>query len=215
MNTLTGIKYILFDLDGTLVDSSKGVAEATNYALTSLGYKSRPLEQIARFIGYPLEDMFASFCDGPMDQLKAAFQKKAATVMKELTQPMPGASEAVVSLFEAGFRLAIATTKYTIHTEGIVSKFRWNEYFSALASGDEVSRVKPAPDIVRLALDKLGAHPDTAVMVGDTINDILSARAAGVEVISIKSPFGNDDLDRYHPRLILNNISELKTVFGL
>lgn len=209
------IRHILFDLDGTLVDSSEGVAQATNFALTSLGYEPRSLEQIARFIGYPLENMFASFCDGPIDRLKAAFQEKAARVMKESARPMAGAHEIVVLLFEAGYKLAIATTKYRIHTEGIIDKMGWNRYFAATASGDEVPRVKPAPDLVELALNKLGAKPETSVMVGDTINDILSARAAGVRAISIRSPFGNDDLDKHHPEIILNNISELKTVFRL
>ncbi len=208
------IKYVLFDLDGTLVDSSDGVAEATNYALKKLKQSARTTEEIARFIGYPLEDMFASFCDAPIDELKSAFQEKAATVMSDSARMMPGADKTIVSLYKAGYKLAIATTKFRIHTRGIVAKFGWTQYFTALASGDEVGRVKPAPDIVRLALNKLGAEPDSSVMVGDTINDILAARAAGVKIISIKSPFGSDDLAGHRPDLLLNNIGELKKIFG-
>lgn len=209
------IKNIIFDLDGTLVDSSQGIVEAANYALEKLGQAPRSVEEISRFIGYPLDEMFPSFCDAPVVELKAAFQEKAVLVMKSLTCPMPGASEIVPALFEAGYTLAIATTKYRIHTNAIVEKFGWGKYFSALASGDEVANVKPAPDIVRLALKKLNADENISVMVGDTINDILSARGAGIKVILVASPFGNDDLADHHPDLMLNHISELKSVFEL
>jgi HAD superfamily hydrolase (TIGR01509 family) len=209
------IKYVLFDLDGTLVDSSAGVVTATNYALAKLKQSLRSTEEIARFIGYPLEDMFLSFCRAPIDELKAAFQEKAAMVMSDSARMMPGAEDIIISMHGAGYKLAIATTKFSIHTRGIVAKFGWSRYFTALASGDEVSRVKPAPDIVQLALTKLGAEPDLSVMIGDTVNDILAARAAGIKTISIISPFGGDDLVGHKPDLLLNNISELKKVFGI
>jgi HAD superfamily hydrolase (TIGR01509 family) len=199
------------------VDSSAGVTEATNFALTRLGYKTRSREEISGFIGYPLENMFGAFCGFPLpiEDLKAAFQEKAAGLMEERTHPLPGAEETIELLHNAGYRLAIATTKYKIHTEGIVSKFGWEKYFSALASGDEVKQVKPAPDIVKLALRKLGIKSDSAVMVGDTVNDIISARDAGVRTISIVSPFGRDDIANYNPDLILENIQDLKSVFKL
>lgn len=209
------IRHIIFDLDGTLVDSSAGVILATNFALRKMGQTERSGEEISRYIGYPLENMFSAFCDAPMVELKAAFQEKAATVMKESTFPLPGAPEILSRLSEAGYKMAIATTKYRIHTDGIVAKFGWGRFFSALASGDEVDNVKPAPDIVTLALKKLGAAPASAVMVGDTVNDILAAQAAGIKVISIKSPFGSNDFVNHHPDLILDSITELETVFGL
>jgi phosphoglycolate phosphatase-like HAD superfamily hydrolase len=66
-----------------------------------------------------------------------------------------------------------------------------------------------------LAIKKLGAQPENSIMVGDTVNDILSARAAGLKTIVIKSPFGKDNLASYHPDHILDNITGLKAVFGL
>ena len=105
--------------------------------------------------------------------------------------------------------------KKEIHTNGIVSRFNWNEYFAVLASGDEVERVKPAPDLIRLALERLGAGIDDTVMIGDTMNDILAARTAGIKTIAIKSPFGKDDLEKHNPELILDDISKLPAVFGL
>jgi phosphoglycolate phosphatase len=207
------MKNIVFDLDGTLIDSSEGVIEATNYALVSLKQSPRSASEIKRFIGHPLETMFASFCDAPVEPLKARFQERARLTVVASAHAMPGTDEVLPLLVQAGFRLAIATTKYAVHTTGTIKKLGWESYFAALASGDEVEQVKPAPDLVFLALQRLGAVPGESVMVGDTINDILAARAAGIRVISVKSPFGGDDLGAHQPDMLFDDFNQLRSVF--
>lgn len=209
------VKHIICDLDGTLIDSSEGVVAATNYALESLGEPPRTAEEIKPFIGYPLETMFATFCKAPIDRLKAAFQEKACHSIVASTRPLPGADEVIRVLHDRGYRLGIATTKFSIHTEGIVKKCGWERYFAALASGDEVARVKPAPDIIQLALQRMGGEVADSVMVGDTINDILAAHCIGLKVIAIASPFGENDLRAHGPDMFLESFSELKSVFNL
>jgi len=209
------IAYIIFDLDGTLIDSSRGVIEATNYALESLGEKPRSDEEIVRFIGYPLDDMFPSFCRAPLDELKRAFQVKAKTSIVSSVKPLAGVNETLPLLHRAGYTLGIATTKFSIHTAGAIEKCGWSRYFKVLASGDEVARVKPAPDIIQLAMERLKADPDRTIMVGDTVNDIIAAREAGIRVIAIKSPFGSDEFASHNPDLILDSIVDLKGVFNL
>ncbi len=212
---LPGVRNIIFDLDGTLIDSSAGVIEATNYALTELGEPPRRPDEIVRFIGYPLEEMFAAFTDTPIEQLSAKFQERARTSVAASARALPGADEILRLLHQARYRLAIATTKFTVHTEAIIRKMNWTQCISVTASGDEVSRVKPQPDLILLAIKRLGAGPDDTVMVGDTVNDILAARAAGIPVIAIRSPFRNDDLSLYRPNLLLPKFTDLKTVFNL
>ncbi|MDD4050288.1 MAG: HAD family hydrolase [candidate division Zixibacteria bacterium] len=210
------VRHIIFDLDGTLIDSSLGVADAANYALTVMGENPRSLEEIARFIGYPLEEMFKTFTDAPPDKLNAAFQVRARHSVVASATALPGVASLLPGLQAAGYRLAIATTKFKIHTEGIVRKLGWDAYFAALASGDEVARVKPAPDIIELALRRLGADPDDTVMIGDTINDIIAARAAGIaKIIAVQSPFGADNIAAYKPDLMIARFSDLKKVFNL
>ena len=209
------IRYIIFDLDGTLIDSSGGVVESTNYALTQLGESPRSPEEIGRFIGYPLEDMFAAFTDAPMEKLKEKFQEKARETIIASTQALPGADEIIRLLYQARYRLAVATTKYVNHTRGIIAKMGWTEFFAVTASGNEVARVKPAPDLVLLAMDRLGASPDKTVMVGDTVNDIEAARAAGISIIAVRSPYGDGDLNRHRPNLLLPRFTDLKTIFNL
>jgi len=207
------VKNIIFDLDGTLIDSSEGVIEATNYALTKLGRPPRRPDEIKRFIGHPLEDMFTSFTDAPLDGLKRAFQEKARHSVVASAQPLPGVEAVLVLLWKAGYRLAIATTKFAVHTEAILLKLGWVDYFAATASGDEVARVKPAPDLLLLALQRLDADPRDTVMVGDTVNDVLAARTVGMPVIAVKSPFGDVDLAGHNPDMVVAAMAGLKHIF--
>lgn len=209
------VRNIIFDLDGTLIDSSAGVAEAVNFALTSLGQKPRTIQEIARFIGYPLDEMFPVFTDAPVEALKAAFQIRARESVVASAQPLDGVEALLPRIRAGGYRMAIATTKFSHHTEGIVCKFGWQTYFDALASGDEVRHVKPAPDIVRLALRRLGASPDETVVIGDTVNDVKAARAAGLRIIAIKSPFGADEIHRFPPDLMLESFADLAQVIKM
>jgi len=209
------IRNIIFDLDGTLIDSSAGVIESTNYALTESGQPARSPEEIKRFIGHPLEEMFGSFTDAPMEKLIEKFHEKARQTMVNSAKALPGTEEVVKLLYQARYHLAVATTKYLIHTKGIIAKMGWSRYFEATASGDEVPHVKPAPDLVLLAMDRLGASPETTIMIGDTVNDIEAARGAGIPVIAIRSPFGDDQLRDHRPNLLLPRFSDLKAVFNL
>lgn len=206
------VRGIIFDLDGTLIDSSRGVIEATNYALRVIGAPERTDVEIKRFIGHPLEEMFAAFGAGPLDKLNAAFQERGRETITAASHPMPHVS-ALLPLLAEKYRLAIATTKFRHHTSAIVKKLGWEKVFQVLASGDEVVRVKPAPDLVLLALNRLGLVASEVVMVGDTINDIFAAHAAGVKVIAVKSPFGDDNIELAGPNLVLESFAELIPLF--
>ncbi len=212
---LLDIECIIFDLDGTLIDSSKGVIEATNYALTELGEPPRDPDEIIRYIGYPLDDMFAAFTDLPAGRLAAKFQERAKKTVVASAVALPDVDETIRLLYQARFRMGIATTKYDYHTDAIIEKMNWKEYFAATASGNEVQNVKPYPDLILLAMKRLGGTPEKTIMVGDTVNDIHSARAAGIPIIAVKSDFGNDDLRAYRPNLLLPRFTDLKTVFNL
>jgi len=211
----TGIENLIFDLDGTLIDSSAGVVESTNYALSRLGFAPRRAADIKRFIGSSLDEMFTAFAASPREQLKAFFQERAASAVVSSARPMDQVEETLATLHDSGYRMAVATTKFLVHTTGIIRKFGWYRYFQATASGDEVANVKPAPDLVILALRRLGASPESTLMIGDTKNDILAARAAGIRVVAVESPFGDDNLRAYKPDHLLGTISELSALLDL
>ncbi len=89
--------------------------------------------------------------------------------------------------------MGIATTKIRSQVDGILIRLGWSDFFTAVSGGDEVAQVKPAPDIFRLTLKRMGATTERTIVIGDTSNDVLGARAAGLAVIAIPSEFGDPE----------------------
>jgi phosphoglycolate phosphatase len=214
-SVLSNVKNIIFDLDGTLIDSSAGVIEATNYALLQCGYPAQSAAKIKSYIGSPLDEMFPNMCNGDVTKLKAFFHERAREIMVDLSEPLPGAEKVLLALKKHGVCLAIATTKFKENSGGTFAKFGWVDIFDAMAFGDEVAKVKPAPDIIELVLTRLDAKKDETLMVGDTRNDILAARAAGLRCVAVSSPFTNDDLTAYKPLVVIPRLADLLPLLGI
>jgi len=169
-------KTIIFDLDGTLIDSADGIVEAFNYAMTQNGLKSQPAEEIKKHIGYSLEHMFGQYTNSKTELLKSHFQTKAAKTVVNSTNPLEGADDTVASLIESGYKLGIATTKIRSNVDSILNKLGWEKYFCRVIGGDEFTNIKPDPEQFSSLMALMKADPENTVIVGDTINDILPAK---------------------------------------
>ncbi len=207
------IKNLIFDLDGTLIDSSAGVVEATNYALISIGEKPRGADEIISFIGFPLEDMFSSFSSKSYRQFWHYFQEKAIESIVSSSLPIGEADTVIRELYRRGYRLAIATTKMRVHVDKILAKLGWGEYFASFVGADDVSMVKPAPDAIIKAMELIEGEKSNSLVVGDTVNDVLAAKGAGIPVIAVKSIFGRyEELQKSRPDIILDRLDEILAV---
>jgi pyrophosphatase PpaX len=207
------IKNLIFDLDGTLIDSSAGVVEATNYALTSIGEKPRGADEIISFIGYPLEDMFNSFSENSYKQFWHYFQEKGIESIVSSTRPIGDADRIIKELNRRGYRLAIATTKMKVHVDKILIKLSWNECFVSFVGADDVNAVKPAPDAFIKAMELMGGNISNSLAVGDTVNDVLAAKSAGIPVIAVKSVFGRfSELQNSQPNIILKRLDDILSI---
>lgn len=205
---------LIFDLDGTLIDSSEGVVISTNYALTSIGEKARKPDEIRKFIGYPLEDMFDSFSDKAYSEFWEYFQEKAKEAVVASTVPIGCSGDVLKELFGRGYRLGIGTTKIRVHIKKILDKLDWGKYIVAYVGADDVTDVKPAPEAFNKAMALMKTDASNSVVIGDTINDILAARAAGIPTIGVKSVFGGEKkLIESKPDRLINNIEELLGIF--
>lgn len=208
------IKNIVFDLDGTLIDSSAGVIEATNYALKAIGEKERSGEEIKSFIGFPLEEMFHHFSGGEYGSFYRNFQLKAIETVAASAVPIVAADKVLQTLHGRGYCLGIGTTKIRIHVIKILSRLNWHHYVSAIVGADDVDDVKPAPEAFQKVLRRMNGAGGDAVVVGDTVNDIRAAHAAGIPAIGIRSVFGRyDDLKNSRPELLLDNLDGLLEIF--
>ncbi len=204
------VNNLIFDLDGTLIDSSRGVVEAVNYSLRQMGQSEQPPEVIKPFIGYSLEVMYPQFTNAPIKELYRHFQVKAAETIVASTFPLDGTEEILRTLAAQKYQMAIATTKIKKHVDRIIDKFGWQEFFAAWVGGDEVKKVKPDPEIFHLVLERIKADPRETLVVGDTLNDILAARAVPLRSAAIASPYGGrEKLLASSPDYFLESISEL------
>ncbi len=207
-------KNLIFDLDGTLIDSSEGVIISANYALTSIGEKVRKPNEIKKFIGYPLEEMFNSFSDKSYPEFWHYFQEKAREAVVASTIPIGRSGEVLKELYNRNYRIGIGTTKIRIHIEKILDKLNWRQYIIAYVGSDDVTAVKPAPDAFIKTMALMDADSSDSIVIGDTVNDILAARAAGIPAIAVKSIFGGEKkLKGSNPERLIDSLEELLDIF--
>jgi phosphoglycolate phosphatase-like HAD superfamily hydrolase len=212
----SNIKHLIFDLDGTLIDSSEGVVIAVNRALESIGEKMRRPEEIKRFIGFPLEQMFQFFSNKSYKDFWENFQRVGIDEIATSAIPICGADETLHLLYGRGYKLGIGTTKMRIHLEKIITKLNWTPILSAFIGADDVAQVKPAPDVFIKVMQLLGGDISNSLVIGDTINDVIAAHSAGLPVVAVHSPFGdNRELEKSRPDVIIQNIKELPSVLGI
>jgi len=203
-------KNLIFDFDGTLVDSSGGVVISTNYALESIGEKNRQPEEIKRFIGYPLEKMFHHFSDKSYQEFWKHFQEKAKIEVTASAVPIGRAGDVLKELSEEGYKLGIGSTKIRIHIKKILEKLGWQDYIATYIGADDVTDVKPNPEAFIKAMVSMGADNTNSIVIGDTVNDILAAHSAGIPAIGVKSIFGGyDEFLKSKPDFVINKIEDL------
>ena len=183
-------KAILFDLDGTLTDSSEGITRCVNLALNHFGIRVNSLDELRVFIGPPLRDTFVDFGIAPSDVEEAIsiFRSRYNTVGKYENTPYPGIPNLLKQLQQEGFRLFVATSKPEMTAIEILDKFELSQYFEEIcgATMDFSRETKDA--VIAYLLNKIGTV-DNAVMVGDTAFDVHGAAAHGIPTIGVSWGF--------------------------
>jgi len=212
---IAGVKAIIFDLDGTLIDASDGVVECFNYALREAGLKPAPAEEIKSTIGYPPKEVFKRYSESKVEFLHQKLLERAKEVMAERSRLLPGARETLEFCNSNGFKCGMATTKYRENGMKVLAKLEIDKYFDVILFGDEVESVKPDPGIIVEMAEKLGVKVGETLVVGDTINDVIAARAAGATSVSVTS--GVDPkwkLLNEKPDYLIDTIGDLITLLS-
>ena len=179
---------VLLDLDGTLIDSRRDLAAATNRLLAELELSPLPLEQICSFVGNGARTLVRRSLDAadPERRVDRAapvlrnFLTHYEAVMLDTTKPFPGVVDGLGRLRSAGLALAVVTNKPIGPTSRILAALGLTRWFGAVLGGDSLATKKPDPAMLFAASDQLGVDIAGCVMVGDSDVDMAAAGAAGV-----------------------------------
>ena len=196
--TTMQVRAVLFDVDGTLVDSNDAHATAWVRALAEHGFHV-DFAQVRRLIGMGGDKLMPEVCnveeESPLGQRIA--ERRRAIFVDELLgtiRPLPQAAELVNAVRARGLTTVAASSARREELERLLDIAGARDYMDAMTSSDDADQSKPDPDIVIAALQQAGAAPDQAVMIGDTPFDVTAAARAGVRVIAFRSG-GWDDAD--------------------
>ena len=182
-------KAIVFDLDGTLLDTLTDLTASTNYALRSCGMPEHSIDDVRRFVGNGVRMLMTrAVPDGEsnprFDEAFSVFRQHYMQHCLDTTCPYPGIMEALARLKEKGMMLAIVSNKMQAATEELRQHF-FSQYIDVAIGESAAIRKKPAPDTVNEALRLLGISHDEAIYVGDSDVDIDTARAAMMPCASV------------------------------
>ncbi len=192
---------IIFDLDGTLIDTPRGIIDTFIAALGSMDVNFTDRASIRSTIGRPLEAAFAEILKEPQDSQRVSFAvQQYQALFKDIVLPraqeliFPGVVIGLTRLRELGFKLAIATSKVFKSAEALVKAADLWQYFDVVLGADMVENPKPHPEMGLKVLNLLNVLPSDAIMVGDTTHDILMGNQCGMRTIAIT--YGIHDKDQ-------------------
>ena len=208
-------KAIIFDLDGTLLDTLADLAEGTNYALRVNGFPERTIDEIRRFVGNGARKLIERAV--PDGQIEAALEKVRQDFdiyykvhCKDHTGPYPGIMEMLQELVQQGYSLGVVSNKPDFAVQELIPEYFPGIFTSVSGERQGVAK-KPAPDLIREAMKNLQADSSNAVYVGDSEVDLEAAVNAGIPCISVAWGFkGKKFLEEQQAEMIIEKPSEIQ-----
>jgi len=207
------IRYLLFDLDGTLVDSSLTISASLYYALDRLGISTAGQAPVASIIGMPLLDIFRGPYEMTHEQANAAvahYRECYDNLAQAGTRVYDNIREALSTLQEGGFGLYVATVKPTPIAEKVLRDLDLRGYFDGVAGASMSHERRDKASIIAHALRKFDLDPLQSLMIGDRDQDIFGARQNGLPCIAVTYGFGSrGELESARPEHMAGHAGEI------
>jgi phosphoglycolate phosphatase len=219
-------KAILFDLDGTLVDSAPDLALAVNHMLETLGFETFSSDTVRSWVGNGAQTLVKrALCGSSVidDEIDPVLFSKALNVFLDFyaknlcvdTVTYPNVVATLSSLKAQGYRLALVTNKPFGFIDPLLEGLALTELFEFCLGGDSLPKRKPDPLPLLHVCEHLDLHPSECVMIGDSKNDIIAANAARMQSIGVSYGYNyGEDISLYRPDHVVHDFSEIMMLLG-
>jgi pyrophosphatase PpaX len=209
-NRLKKVKAVLFDLDGTVIDTIDLIRSSFRHATTQVLGQSLPDEVLLQNLGTPLLDQMKVFSPEKAEELVKVYREHNQAHHDRMVKEYPDVVTVLTGLKKKGYRLAIVTSKSGPLARRGLEVLGLGPYFEVLVSMDDTTEHKPLPAPILAALQKLGCGPDEAVYIGDSPHDLRAGKAAGVlTAAALWGPFPLERLLAEKPDLVLDKMTDL------
>jgi phosphoglycolate phosphatase len=208
---------VVFDLDGTLVDTAPDLIAALNAILAREGLSPVSYDAARPMIGGGARTLMErglaargrALAKTEVDKLYADFVAYYAGHIADRSRPFPGVEAALDTLAERGYRLAVCTNKLERLSLRLLDALGLKSRFAAICGQDTFGVQKPDPTVLRRTIEAGGGTPDRAVMVGDSLTDIATARAAGIPVIAVDFGYSDAPVATFAPDRVISHYDRL------
>ena len=205
-------RYILFDLDGTLVYSHGGIFDCARHALKKLGRQEPPTEELKKFIGPPLHECFINLfgmCADEADKAVFFFREKYAVEGVLNVQAIPGAKECLQALQEYGYTLALATSKPEKFAKKIANNLGFSPYLTEIVGSGLDGSLHTKAAVIEEVLKRLKTSAKDCLMVGDRFYDIEGAQQTGVDSVGLDVGYAQEgELQEAKPTYYFQSFDE-------
>ncbi|MGD9783343.1 MAG: phosphoglycolate phosphatase [Hyphomicrobiaceae bacterium] len=216
-----GLRALVFDLDGTLIDSAPDIHAAANRLMSEFALPAFDLTTITSYIGNGIPKLVERCLHAtgatdrvPLDHAIARFKAFYAEEPAVRTKPYPGVVEALASFREVGCRLGVVTNKAEDLSRAALTDLDLDRYFDVVIGGDTLASKKPDPEGLLLAIARLGASPASALYVGDSEVDGDTAAAAGLRFALFSGGYRKAPLSDIPHWLLFDDMRKLKDVLA-
>jgi len=208
---------IVWDLDGTLVDSAPDLASALNTVLDRRGFFTLSLDEIRKMIGNGVPKLvqrgFNAVGVRPdpaqLNELIAIFAKEYKACATDNTRPYPGVVEALQAIHSMNIPMGVCTNKPEAFTRQILDGLDLSGFFSSVVGGDSTSARKPDPEPVLACLGGLVSEPASSLMIGDSVHDVHAAHAAGVTIGVVPWGYRSAPVEELGADFVLHDLAGL------
>ncbi|MFJ7827646.1 pyrophosphatase PpaX [Psychrobacillus sp. NPDC096623] len=203
-------KALLFDLDGTLLNTNELIIETFLHVLGETFPGKYNREAVLPFLGPPLFETFNGIDPSLTETLTASYRKWNLKRHDQMVAPFDGVVETLRQLKKDGYKMAIVSTKRREMIERGLQLMKCETLFDTIVGLEDVTFTKPDPEPIQIALHRIGANKEDALMIGDNFHDIVGGQRAGVDTAAVAwSIKGEAFLATYNPTYMLHHVSEL------